>query len=68
MKPNMSQVDRYVRILFSLIVAVLYFTNVLTGTIGLVLLIIGGVLLATAFLNFCPLYGLLGIRTNKKND
>nr|WP_249028284.1 DUF2892 domain-containing protein [Nonlabens xylanidelens] len=41
----------------------LFFTNVVTGTLGVILLIVGGVLLATSFMNFCPLYAVLGINS-----
>jgi len=68
MKPNMSKIDRSVRILFALVVAILYFTNTISGAIGLGLLIAGGILLATAFINFCPIYKIFGISTKKEND
>ena len=63
MKKNMGNVDKIVRILIAAVIAVLYFTNVITGTLGLVLLILGGIFLATSFINFCPLYTLFGIST-----
>ncbi|WP_397302327.1 DUF2892 domain-containing protein [Nonlabens ulvanivorans] len=63
MKKNLGNIDRTVRVLFAVIVSILFFTNVITGTLGIILLIVGGVLLATSFMNFCPLYAVLGINS-----
>ena len=69
MKSNMALADRVFRILFSVVVAILYFTGALTGTLGIILLIVGGILLATSFLNFCPIYASLGLNfSSKKNS
>jgi hypothetical protein len=63
MKKNVGSIDRIIRILFAVVVAVLFFTDVVTGTLGIVLLVVGVVLLATSFINFCPLYAILGINS-----
>jgi hypothetical protein len=63
MKKNIGNLDRIVRIILAVVFAALYFMQVITGTIGLILLITGGVLLATALIDFCPLYKILGINT-----
>jgi hypothetical protein len=63
MKKNVGSIDRIIRILFAVVVAVLFFTDVVTGTLGIVLLVVGAVLLATSFINFCPLYAILGINS-----
>jgi len=65
MKKNMGTADRITRLLIAAIVAVLYFTKVITGTFGIVLLVIAGVFVLTSLVNFCPLYTLLGINTCK---
>jgi hypothetical protein len=65
MKRNMSNIDRIVRILFAVIVAALYFGNVISGTLALVLAVVGGILLLTGLVNFCPLYAVFGISTCK---
>jgi hypothetical protein len=56
MKPNMGSMDRTIRIIAAVIIAALYFTNVITGAVGTVLLILAGVFLLTSFVSFCPLY------------
>ncbi|GAB2819509.1 YgaP family membrane protein [Ferruginibacter profundus] len=65
MKKNMGSTDRITRLLIAAVVAVLYFTNVITGTLGIVLLIIAGVFVLTSVISFCPLYTILGISTCK---
>ena len=67
MKPNMGTVDKVVRILFAIVIAGLYFTNIISGTLAIVLLVLAGVLILTSFMGFCPLYLPFGIST-RKND
>lgn len=67
MKSNLGSIDRLVRILAAVAIAVLYFTHAISGTTAVILIVIGLVLLLTALMNFCPLYYLLGIRTRKKS-
>jgi len=66
MKANMGSTDRIVRIILAVVIAVLYFTNVITGTLGTILLILAIVFLLTSLVSFCPLYLPFGISTMKK--
>jgi hypothetical protein len=66
MNKNMGSADRIIRVLIAAAVAILYFSGTITGTLGLVLLIAGGVLLLTSVVSFCPLYAPFGIRTCAK--
>lgn len=66
MKKNMGSADRIARILIAILFAVLYFTNVVTGTLGIILLVLGGVFVLTSLVSFCPLYLPFGINTCKK--
>lgn len=66
MKANMGSADRLVRILIAIVVGVLYYKGVLTGTLGAVLLILAGVFVLTSLFSFCPLYTLFGWRTCKR--
>lgn len=66
MKKNMGSTDRVIRVILAIVFALLYFTGTVSGTIGLVLLILGGVFLLTAVVSFCPLYAPFGISTCKK--
>ncbi|MBE2246635.1 MAG: DUF2892 domain-containing protein [Candidatus Competibacteraceae bacterium] len=66
MKANMGSVDRMLRIVLAAVVAVLYFTQVISGMLGIVLMIVAGIFLLTSFIGFCPLYLPFGINTCKK--
>ena len=68
MKPNMGNADKIIRILLAAVFAVLYFTNVITGTVGIVLLVFGAVFVLTSAISFCPLYAPFGISTRKKEQ
>lgn len=63
MKPNMGIVDRIVRVLLAAVLSYLYFSGIVTGTLGLVLVVLGGVFVLTSLVGFCPLYTLVGINT-----
>lgn len=65
MNKNLGNADKTIRILLAIVIAILYFTNVITGTLGIVLLVAGAILLLTSFISFCPIYALFGINTCK---
>jgi hypothetical protein len=65
MKKNMGTIDRIIRVIIAAVIAVLFFTNQITGTLGIVLIILAAVFLLTSLISFCPLYLPLGLRTNK---
>ena len=66
MKKNMGTIDIIVRLVIAAVVAVLYFTNVISGIPGIILLIIAGVLTLTSIFSICPLYLALGLSTRSK--
>jgi len=66
MKKNIGTIDKVVRILIAVAVAVLYFTNIVSGTLGVVLLVLAGVLVLTSLVGICPLYLPFGLSTQKK--
>lgn len=66
MKPNMGTVDKVVRILAAIVIAVLYFTNQVSGVTAIVLLVVAAAFIITSFMSFCPLYAPFGISTRKK--
>lgn len=65
MKKNMGTADKVVRIIIALVIAGLAYTNVLNGTLGIVLLVLALIFVLTSFLSFCPLYLPFGISTCK---
>lgn len=66
MKKNMGTIDKVIRILVAVVVIILYFTHVISGTLAIILLILSAIFIVTSFLSFCPLYTPLGINTTKK--
>jgi len=66
MKKNMGTVDKVIRILVAVIILVLYFTHVITGTLAVILLILAGVFVVTSLIGTCPLYLPFGLSTRKK--
>jgi hypothetical protein len=66
MKSNMGSADKAIRIVLAIVFAGLYITKLVEGTVGLALLVIGGVFLLTSVISFCPLYTLLGMNTSEK--
>lgn len=62
----MGALDKSLRVLVAIIIALLYYLNVITGTLAYVLMGIAIIFLRTSFINFCPLYTVLGINTCKR--
>ena len=63
MKKNMGPTDRIIRLILAVVIAVLYFTGTISGTAGIVLLVLAGVFVLTSLIRFCPLYAPFGITT-----
>ncbi|MBK7710954.1 MAG: DUF2892 domain-containing protein [Bacteroidales bacterium] len=66
MKKNLGNVDRILRIAFAVVVAILFFTKVISGLSGIILLVVAGVLALTSFVSFCPIYWALGWKSTEK--
>lgn len=60
MKKNMSNTDRIIRLVLAAIMAGLYFSGTVSGTIGIILVVLAGVFTLTSIVSFCPLYTLVG--------
>ena len=63
MKINMGTADRITRLILVIIIGVLYYTEVVTGALAAVLLILAVVFAITSFVGFCPIYTFLGINS-----
>lgn len=63
MKKNIGKSDRLIRLVLAAVLAGLVAADFISGTLSLVALVAAVILAATALLNFCPLYRLLGIQT-----
>jgi hypothetical protein len=68
MQKDMSTVDKIIRVIIAAIVGVLYFTETISGTLGIVLFVLAGVFVLTSLISFCPLYAPFGVNmSNLKN-
>jgi hypothetical protein len=65
MKTNLGNIDRVLRVAYAVIVAILFFTNVISGLTGIILLIVGIVLALTSLVSFCPIYWVFGWKSTK---
>ena len=66
MKANMGNTDRLIRVILALVTIALYATETVTGTTGIVLLVLAAVFILTSLVKFCPLYPLVGLNTCPK--
>jgi hypothetical protein len=66
MKRNVGTIDKSIRVLLAIVIAILYFTDVISGTIAIILGIIGVALVITSLFSFCPAYAVLKLSTIKK--
>ncbi len=65
MKKNMGNLDRIIRVVLALVFIVLYFSGIVTGVLGFVLLALAVVFLLTSVVSFCPLYLPFHLSTRK---
>lgn len=63
MKTNMGSTDRIIRLIVAAILATLYFTETVTGTVGIIMVVVAAVFTLTSFVSFCPLYAIFGMNT-----
>ena len=63
MKPNLSNLDRTIRVIVAALFAYLYFGGLVTGVLGIVLAAFGVVFVLTAIIGYCPLYTLFKFST-----
>jgi hypothetical protein len=63
MKKNMGLTDRIIRVIVAAIIGILYFSGTISGTLGMVLLILAGIFVLTSLISFCPLYAPFGLNT-----
>jgi hypothetical protein len=65
MKKNLGTIDKVLRVLFAIVIAVMYLTNVIVGTAAMILGLLAVVFLLTSALGFCPLYLPFQLSTKK---
>lgn len=65
MKQNMGSADRIIRVVLAVAVAILYFTNLISGTAAIILGILAIIFLLTSVVGFCPLYAPFKLSTKR---
>lgn len=65
MKSNMSSTDRIGRVIFAVLVLLLWMMDIISGTLATTLLVVGAILVATSAIGFCPIYAVFGLDTNR---
>ena len=68
MKKNMGTIDRAIRILLAIVIAVLYFAGAISGLATVILGIFAVIFLLTSSVSFCPLYLPFKFSTRKKTE
>jgi hypothetical protein len=66
LEKNMSTVDRIIRLVVAILFGYLYFSGLVTGALGIVLLVVAVIFLITSLFAICPLYLLFNFSTLKK--
>lgn len=64
----MGTADKIVRILVAVVIAVLYFMEIISGTLAIVLGVLAAIFVLTSLVSFCPLYMPFGIKTCKTEN
>lgn len=61
----MSKADGTIRLIVAALIIALWYFNVIGGVLLTVLAIAAAIFIVTGFINFCPLYAALKIRTRR---
>jgi uncharacterized membrane protein len=68
MKKNMSRADASIRLVVAAVIIALWYFNLVSGVLLAVLGVVALIFIVTGFVNFCPLYAILKIRTRKSTS
>ncbi|WP_075351530.1 YgaP family membrane protein [Algoriphagus marinus] len=68
MRKNMGNADRTIRLVVAAVLVVMYFSGVISGTLGLIGLVVAAIFTLTTILGYCPLYSLIGVKTCKVRE
>lgn len=65
MKKNVGSIDKVIRLLIAATIIVLFILNVVSGTLGYILLGVSAILVLTSLFSFCPIWMIFGVKTCK---
>lgn len=68
MKANMGSADKIVRIVIAVILGILFYQGIISGVVGIILLVLAGIFVLTSLISFCPLYAPFGLSTKNNKD
>ena len=68
MKPNMGTADRVIRVIVGIAAIAAWALGLAEGTLGIIALVVGVVMIATAAFRWCPPYALIGLNTGASKD
>ena len=68
MKKNVGSADQIIRFILAAILIVLYFLKVVPPVWGYVFLALAAIFIITSLLNFCPIWYIFGVKTNKNKE
>lgn len=68
MKTNVGKTDKIVRLSIAMLIALLYFTHVISGLWAIILGVLAAIFIATSFAGYCPLYLPFGINTSRESN
>jgi hypothetical protein len=66
MNKNVGQTDRYVRMALAALLIALVLFGVVSGLLAVIASVVALVLIGTATVKVCPLYMVLGVKTDKE--
>lgn len=66
MNTNMGTVDRGVRAVIAIYIVVLYFSPMISGTIAVILAVVGVIFTVTSVVGTCPAYLPFGLNMKKE--
>ena len=63
MTKNMGNTDKILRLCLAILIAVLYYFGIISGTMAIILGVLAVIFALTSLISFCPLYTLVDINT-----
>jgi hypothetical protein len=66
MKKNVGNTDKLIRLIIAVVLFLLVYTGKITGNMEYLALVLALIAALTSLLNYCPIYQIFGINTNKK--
>ena len=64
----MGRNDKMIRLGAAALIAILFFMNLISGTVAIILGVIAIIFASTSFINFCPIYAAFAINTKERNN